>query len=243
MPAAHILVIDSDRATQQLLAFNLGMAGYRVRCADDAACALPLFAGDCPDLVVIDWSLPESVPKMSGLALLRCLRAQPRTVALPVMMVSARAGEADKVIALESGADDYLTKPFGPREMVARIHALLRRAQCGAARPAHDYGDGTGERGGSLRLDPHTLRVTAGARELALGRVEFKLLDVLMRHPGRIHSRAQLLDQVWGNAVCIEERTVDTHVGRLRSALQPAGWQRRIETVRGSGYRFVGAAA
>lgn len=240
MPAAHILVIENDRATQQLIALNLGMAGHVVSCAPDAASALMLLEDDCPDLVLLDWTLPECRRGLSGLALVRRLRAQLHTRALPVMMVTARASEADKIMALEGGADDYMTKPFSPREMLARVHALLRRApgRSGWQDDAHDTSDAAG-----LRLDPHTLRVMAGARELALGRVEFKLLDVLMRHPGRIHSRAQLLDQVWGNAVYLEERTVDTHVGRLRSALQPAGYQRRIETVRGSGYRFVGAAA
>lgn len=239
MPAAHILVIENDRAVQQLIALNLGMAGHVVSRAPDAESALMLLEDHCPDLILLDWTLPGQ----SGLALVRRLRAQPRTRALPLMMVTARASEADKIMALEGGADDHMTKPFSPREMVARVHALLRRAPGGAG--WHDGPGGTHDAiaTAGLRLDPHTRRVMAGARELALGRVEFKLLDVLMRHPGRIHSRAQLLDQVWGNAVVLEERTVDTHVGRLRSALQPAGYQRRIETVRGSGYRFVGAAA
>jgi len=237
MPA-HVLVIENDAAIQQLIALNLGMAGHVVSRARDAESALMLLEDSRPDLVLLDWTLPGQ----TGLALVRRLRAQPRTRALPVIMVTARASEADKIMALEGGADDYMTKPFSPRELVARVHALLRRAPLGgwngdspgtAREP-----DTTG-----LRLDPHTLRVMAGACELALGRLEFKLLDVLMRHPGRIHTRAQLLDQVWGNAVCLEERTVDTHVGRLRSALQPAGYGRRIETVRGSGYRFVGAGA
>ncbi len=242
MPAAHILVIENDRAVQQLIALNLGMAGHVVRCTPDAESALMLLEDHCPDLILLDWTLPGQ----SGLALVRRLRAQPRTRALPVMMVTARASEADKIMALEGGADDHMTKPFSPREMVARVHALLRRAPTSAGWSGGQSGQGGAHDAietAGLRLDPHTLRVMAGARELALGRVEFKLLDVLMRHPGRIHSRAQLLDQVWGNAVVLEERTVDTHVGRLRSALQPAGYQRRIETVRGSGYRFVGAAA
>ena len=146
-------------------------------------------------------------------------------------MVSARSGEHDKIMALESGADDYITKPFGPREMIARIHALLRRrASPGAADTVQMAG---------LRLDPGTQRVTAGLHQLALGRIEFRLLKFLMHHPERVHSRAQLLDQVWGSDVFLDERTVDTHVGRLRSALQASGHQEHIETVRGSGYRFV----
>jgi two-component system phosphate regulon response regulator PhoB len=234
MPAAHILVIENDAAVQQLIALNLGMAGHLVSRVRDADSALMLLEDRRPDLILTEWALPGQ----SGLALVRRLRAQPQTRALPVMMVTARSDEADKIMALEGGVDDYMTKPFGPREMVARVHALLRRAAApgpGSAGPVADLA--------GLRLDPYTLRVTVGARELALGRVEFKLLDVLMRHPGRVHTRAQLLDQVWGNAVCLEERTVDTHVGRLRHALQPAGQQQRIETVRGSGYRFVGGEA
>ena len=238
MSAAHVLVIENDAAIQQLIAFNLGLAGHVVSRARDAESALMLLEDRRPDLILLDWNLPGQ----SGLALVRRLRAQPLTRALPVMMVTARDSEADKIMALEGGADDYMTKPFSPREMLARVHALLRRIPVGgwpdSASATVQAADAAG-----LRLDPHTLRVTAGARELALGRVEFKLLDVLMRHPGRVHTRAQLLDQVWGNAVYLEERTVDTHVGRLRSALQPAGYQRRIETVRGSGYRFVGAGA
>jgi two-component system phosphate regulon response regulator PhoB len=238
MSAAHVLVIENDAAIQQLIAFNLGLAGHVVSRARDAESALMLLEDSRPDLILLDWTLPGQ----TGLALVRRLRAQPRTRALPVMMVTARASEADKIMALEGGADDYMTKPFSPREMVARVHALLRRIPC-CGWPVGDAATAPAADGAGLRLDPHTLRVMAGARELALGRVEFKLLDVLMRHPGRVHTRAQLLDQVWGNAVCLEERTVDTHVGRLRSALQPAGYQRRIETVRGSGYRFVGAGA
>ena len=238
MSAAHVLVIENDAAIQQLIAFNLGLAGHAVSCAHDAESALMLLEDSRPDLILLDWTLPGQ----TGLALVRRLRAQPRTRALPVMMVTARDSEADKIMALESGADDYMTKPFSPREMVARVHALLRRIPAGGW-PDNAFATAQVADAAGLLLDPHTQRVMAGARELALGRVEFKLLDVLMRHPGRVHTRAQLLDQIWGNAVCLEERTVDTHVGRLRSALQPAGYQRRIETVRGSGYRFVSAGA
>ncbi|MET0267773.1 MAG: response regulator [Duganella sp.] len=235
MSAAHILVIEPHRPTQELIAFNLGMAGHAVRCTEDAESALRLIGQRLPDVLLLDWNLPGQ----SGLALVQRLRAHPSTRALPLMMVTARDSEADKIMALEGGADDYMTKPFSPREMLARVHALLRRApQHIMALPSSPVLEQDG-----LHLDPHTLRVTAGARQLALGRLEFKLLDVLMRCPGRVHSRAQLLDQVWGNAVCLEERTVDTHVGRLRHALQPAGYQRRIETVRGSGYRFVAGEA
>jgi two-component system phosphate regulon response regulator PhoB len=245
MPAAHILVIEPDAAIQELIGFNLAMAGHAVSRAGDAESAAPLFERGLPDLLLLDWNLPGQ----SGLQLIRRLRAQTRTRDLPIMMVTARCGEPDKILALDGGADDYMTKPFSPREMLARVHALLRRAPPGAHRP-----DATpvpvplpAPVPAGLRLDAETLRVTVGvgacARELALGRVEFRLLNFLMTHPERVHTRAQLLDQVWGRAAYLDERTVDTHVGRLRSALRPSGDQRRIETVRGSGYRYVGGEA
>jgi two-component system phosphate regulon response regulator PhoB len=232
MPAAHVLVIESTPAIQELIALNLGMAGYQISRAADAESAMLMLEDSVPDLLLLDWNLPGQ----SGLSLVRRLRAQSSTRSLPIMMVTARCGEPDKIMALESGADDYMTKPFSPREMVARVQCLLRRS-CAVV-----SGDAPLQLAG-LRLDPCTQRVTAGARELALGRVEFKLLNFLMSHPERVHSRAHLLDQVWGTAAYLDERTVDTHVGRLRSALQPSGCQQRIETVRGSGYRFVAALA
>jgi two-component system phosphate regulon response regulator PhoB len=231
MPAstasALVLVVDGELAVQELIAQNLAMAGHRATPAASAESALLLLEQALPDLLLLDWELPGQ----SGLALLRRLRAQQRTRQLPIIMVTARAAEQDKILALESGADDYLTKPFSPRELLARMHALLRRRQPDAAADTLQMA--------GLRLDPATLRVTAGARQLALGRLEFKLLNFLMHHPERVYSRAQLLDQVWGCDAALDERTVDTHVGRLRSALQPSGHQEHIETVRGSGYRFV----
>ncbi len=229
MLPAHLLVIEDEPAIQELIALNLSMAGHTVSRARDAESALLMLEDGLPDLLMTDWNLPGQ----SGLSLIRRLRAQPSTRGLPIIMVTARCGEPDKIMALESGADDYMTKPFSPRELVARVHALLRRGQS-------QQRDGAGAvQMNGLRLDPHTLRVTAGARELAMGRVDFKLLSFLMHPPERVHTRAQLLDQVWGNAVYLDERTVDAHVGRLRSALQPSGHQEHIETVRGSGYRFV----
>ncbi|MDQ4627665.1 winged helix-turn-helix domain-containing protein [Janthinobacterium lividum] len=221
----HILVLDPAPAMQALLAHNFAGAGYRVSCALDARGALALLAVDPPDVLLLEWELPDA----SGIALLRQVRQDGVLCDLPIIMVSARNSEQDKVLALESGADDYLCKPFGPREMLARVHALLRRRAPSALRA------GTA----ALRLDPHTLRVTAGNVPVNLGRVEFKLLHFLMNHPGRVHSRAQLLDQVWGHAAYLDERTVDAHVGRLRQALQPGGCGHRIETVRGSGYRYL----
>ncbi len=225
--AAHILVVDADPASQELIGLNLSRAGYLVHACADAESALLLLDENLPALVLLEWDLPGQ----NGVALVRRLRGQARTRDLAAIMVSARSGEPDKIMALESGADDYITKPFGPREMIARIHALLRRRTPMAA-------DDTIQMAG-LRLDPSTHRVMAGAHQLTLGRVEFRLLNFLMHHPERVHSRSQLLDQVWGRQVYLDERTVDAHVGRLRSALQATGHQEHIETVRGSGYRFV----
>ncbi len=225
-----ILVIDSDPAVQQLLALNLGQAGYTVQCQRDGTAALDALQGELPEAVLLEWDLPGQ----SGLSLIRRWRAAPATRDLPILMLSARCAEQDKVLALESGADDFICKPFGPRETIARLHAVLRRRHPAAMPGALQMA--------GLRLDPHTLSVTAGDRQLNLGRVEFRLLNYLMHHPGRVHSRAQLLDQVWGSHVYLDERTVDAHVGRLRSALQPSGLQDAIQTVRGSGYRFQSSA-
>ncbi|MBH1981161.1 MAG: winged helix-turn-helix domain-containing protein [Burkholderiales bacterium] len=223
----HILVLDPAPAMQALLVHNLAGAGYRVSCALDARGALALLAADPPEVLLLEWELPDA----SGIALLRQVRQDGVLCDLPIIMLSARDSEQDKVLALESGADDYLCKPVGPREMLARVHALLRRRAPSALRA----GAGTA----ALRLDPHTLRVTAGNVPVSLGRVEFKLLHFLMDHPDRVYSRAQLLDQVWGHAAYLDERTVDAHVGRLRQALLPGGCGHRIETVRGSGYRYL----
>ena len=226
MPA-QLLVVDPDAAMQDLIRLNLARAGHAVDTCVDAESALLMLDDHLPDLVLLECDLPG----LPGVSLLRRLRAQARTRDLPLIVISARCGEHDKIMALEAGADDYITKPFGPREMIARIHALLRRR---APQTAADTVQMAG-----LRLDPSTHRVTAGERQLALGRIEFRLLNYLMHHPERVHSRAQLLDQVWGNHVFLDERTVDAHVGRLRNALQASGHHDHIETVRGSGYRFV----
>jgi len=212
-----------------LLALNLTHAGHGVASCLDAESALVAIDDGLPDMLLLEWDLAGQ----SGQALIRRLRARAPTRDLPIIMLSARAGEHDKILALESGADDYLTKPFNPRELLARIGAVLRRRTPLATQ------DADAVQMAGLRLDPNTQRVTAGARQLALGPIEFRLLNFLMQHPERVHTRSQLLDQVWGRHAVLDERTVDTHVGRLRSALQPSGHQLRIETVRGSGYRFV----
>jgi len=223
--SVHVLVLDPDPAMQRLLLQNLGAAGYEVASCASAEAALLSFEERLPDLLLLEWDLAGQ----SGETLLRRLRAQQGTRELPAIMVSARKLEADKVLALESGADDFLSKPFGPRELLARMHALLRRR---APQSCHDAVQLSG-----LRIELGAQRASIGARNVALGPLEFRLLAFLMRHPERVFTRCQLLDGVWGCHAVLDERTVDTHVGRLRAALG-AGHQDHIETVRGTGYRF-----
>jgi two-component system phosphate regulon response regulator PhoB len=228
MPA-NILVVEDEPAIQELLALNLEHAGHHVLRARDAEQASHLVRHALPDLILLDWMLPGQ----SGVAFARQLRQDERTKQVPIIMLTARGQEQDKVAGLESGADDYVTKPFSPRELLARIKAVLRRR-------APQLTDEPIEIGG-LRLDPATHRVNAGGRGLELGPTEFRLLHFLMAHPERVHSRAQLLDHVWGDHVFVEERTVDVHIRRLRKALETTGHDRLIETVRGSGYRLAAA--
>ena len=227
--AVNILVVEDEPAIQELIAVNLEHAGHHVIRARDAEEALRVVRHALPDLLLIDWMLPG----MSGVSLARHLRQSERTRQVPMIMLTARAEESDKIMGLEAGADDYVTKPFSPKELVARIKAVLRRR-------APQMTDEPVELGG-LRLEPATRRVFGDRRPLELGPTEFRLLHFLMTHPERVHSRAQLLDQVWGDHVFIEERTVDVHIRRLRKTLEPSGHDRLIQTVRGSGYRFAGA--
>ena len=222
-----ILVVEDEVAIAELIAINLRHSGHEVTIAADAAQAQAAVDAVLPDLVVLDWMLPGQ----SGLALARQWRAQARTRDLPVIMLTARVEEADKVSGLDAGADDYLTKPFSPRELLARIRAVLRRKAPQALDAAVEVG--------ALKLDPATRRVTGHGREVKVGATEFRLLHFLLTHPERVHSRAQLLDRVWGDHVFIEERTVDVHVKRLREALAPAQCAWMIETVRGAGYRLT----
>jgi len=225
--SATILVVEDEPQVQELVAVNLEHAGHRVRRASSASEAVTSIREELPDVLILDWMLPDE----SGISLTRRLREDERTRSLPILMLTARAMEQDKISGLEAGADDYLTKPFSPKELAARIKAVLRR------RAPQLSGDAVEAEG--LRLDPATKKVRVGDRRVALSPSEFRLLHFLMTHPGRIYSRAQLLDLVWGDHVFIEERTVDVHIRRLRKALEPTGHDRLIDTVRGSGYGFL----
>lgn len=223
---SRVLVVEDESAIAELISLNLRHAGYEVTLAASAEQAQAAVDGVLPDLVLLDWMLPGQ----SGLSLARRWRGDARTRELPIIMLTARADETDKVAGLDAGADDYLAKPFSTNELMARIRAVLRRK-------APEALDAVVEVGG-LRLDPSTRRVSRGDVELKLGPTEFRLLHFFMTHPERVHSRAQLLDRVWGDHVFIEERTIDVHVMRLRKALMPVGAQHLIQTVRGVGYKF-----
>ncbi len=227
---ARILVVEDESAIAELVAINLRHAGHEVTVAGDAAQAQLEVDAVLPDLVVLDWMLPGQ----SGLALARQWRAAARTRTMPLIMLTARAEEADKIVGLDAGADDYVPKPFSTQELMARIRAVLRRKAPESLDAAVELAD--------LRLDPATRRVTrrfgAAQQEVRLGPTEFKLLHFLMTHPERVHSRSQLLDRVWGDHVFIEERTVDVHVKRLRDALSTVQCAHLVETVRGAGYRI-----
>jgi two-component system phosphate regulon response regulator PhoB len=226
----RILVVEDEPAIAELIAMNLRHAGHEVVLAGDAVAAQAALDAELPDLVLLDWMLPDQ----SGLTLARRWRGAARTKAMPIIMLTARAEEPDKIAGLDAGADDYLTKPFSTNELQARIRAVLRRKLPEALDAAIEIA--------GLRLDPATHRVTRGELELKLGPTEFRLLHFLMAHPERVHSRSQLLDRVWGDHVYIEERTVDVHVKRLREALAPAQCGALIETVRGAGYRLAAGA-
>jgi two-component system, OmpR family, phosphate regulon response regulator PhoB len=224
--SATVLVVEDEPQIQELVAINLEHIGHKVLRAASAEEAEAAIRNALPDVLVLDWMLPGE----SGLAFARRLRADERTRELPILMLTARAMEHDKISGLESGADDYLTKPFSPKELAARIKAVLRR------RAPQLSGDAVEAEG--LRLDPGTRRVTAHGQRVEISPSEFRLLHFLMTHPERVYTRAQLLDHVWGDHVFIEERTVDVHIRRLRKALEPSGHDRLIDTVRGSGYGF-----
>ena len=221
-----ILIVEDEPDIQELIAYNVEKAGHEALRAYSAEEALDRIRESLPHLVLIDWMLPG----MSGIELAKSLRANRRTEGSPLIMVTARGAEHDKLAGLETGADDYMTKPFSPAELNARIKAVLRRR-------APQVTDDSVEVEG-LKLDPVGHRVLADGVQVELGPTEFRLLHFFMTHPDRVYSRAQLLDNVWGDHVFVEERTVDVHIRRLRKALEPSAHQRLIQTVRSAGYRF-----
>ena len=223
---ANILVVEDESAIQELIGFNLEQAGQRYLRADTAEQALEMIQGELPDLILLDWMLPGQ----SGIEFARRLRGDARTKKLPIIMLTARAEEEDKLRGLETGADDYITKPFSVKELQARIKAVLRRR-------APEITDDVIEYHG-LKLDPASHRITGRGKDVHMGPTEFRLLHFFLTHPERVYSRTQLLDHVWGDHVFIEERTVDVHIRRLRAALTKSGHQTFIQTIRGSGYRF-----
>lgn len=227
--AARILVVEDEPAISELLAVNLRHFGYVVSAVADSASAVEALAQSVPDLMILDWMLPDE----SGVDLAKRLRQQARTRELPIVMLTARAQEGDKLSGFDAGVDDYLTKPFSTRELLARIKAILRRNVPELAADPIEIAQ--------LRIDPDAFRVTARAQTIDLSPTEFRLLHCLMRNADRVLSRSRLLDLVWGDEVYIEERTVDVHIRRLRQALQATGHDRLVETVRGGGYRFLPA--
>ena len=226
MSAKQILVVEDERPIREMIAFGLRRAGFEVREAADARSGRAEVANKLPDLLLVDWMLPDT----SGLEFTRALKRDRETRELPVIMLTARAEEGDKVAGLEGGADDYITKPFSPRELLARINAVLRRALPAEGAERVDIE--------GLVLDQSSQRVSVGERTVTLGPTEYRMLAFFMTHPERVYTREQLLDRVWGGNVYVEERTIDVHIRRLRKALEEFGYDRLIQTVRGSGYRF-----
>lgn len=220
----RVLIVEDEPAILELIGVNLAHAGFAPLRAASAEQAAQLLRETLPDVALLDWMLPRE----SGLAFARRLRADARTRELPIIFLTARSDETEKVAALEAGADDYLTKPFSSRELVARIRAVLRRR-------APQLGAQAIESRG-LRLDPATHEVSGNGRRIELSPTEFRLLRFLLTHPDQVHSRSRLLDKVWGDGAIIDERTVDVHVRRVRQALAPGGHDVMVETVRGSGY-------
>ncbi|MCC6788570.1 MAG: phosphate regulon transcriptional regulator PhoB [Hyphomonadaceae bacterium] len=222
--ATHVLVVEDEAALADLLKYNLEKEGYRVSVANDGEEALVVADESAPDLVVLDWMLP----KAPGIEVCRRLRARQDTRNTPIVMLTARTEESDRIRGLDVGADDYLTKPFSMNELLARLRAVMRRIRPGLADDKIVIGD--------ITMDRVSHRVHRGSRDVHLGPTEFRILDHLMQHPGRVFSREQLLDAVWGSDVYVEARTVDVHIGRLRKALMVGEESDPIRTVRSAGY-------
>jgi two-component system phosphate regulon response regulator PhoB len=230
MTGKQILVVEDEQPIREMIAFSLRRAGFLVREAENCRVAREQLVDRRPDLVLLDWMLPD----MSGLELAKLLKRDKDTRELPIILLTARAEETDKVAGLEGGADDYMTKPFSPRELVARINAVLRRSGPGGGEDRIECE--------GLALDRASHRVTAGDRTVLLGPTEYRMLEFFMTHPERVYSREQLLDRVWGGNVYVEERTIDVHIRRLRKALAEHGRDSLVQTVRGAGYRFSALA-
>jgi len=222
----NILVVDDESAIREMLNFSLSRAGFAVYEAADAREAQDAIRDKTPDLILLDWMLPG----ISGVELASKIRKMHSTRNVPIIMLTARAEEENKIKGLDAGADDYITKPFSPKELIARIHAVLRRTRASTNEDIIGMG--------LLKLDTIGHRVTVNAAPLELGPTEFRLLHFFMSHAERVFSRSQLLDQVWGDHVYIEERTVDVHIRRLRRVLEPHDCAKYVQTVRGAGYRF-----
>ena len=225
MEITRVLVVEDEIAIRDMLVFNLSRAGYEVLPVGSGREARSSIVDKYPDVVLMDWMLPD----VSGLELMRQLKRDPDTREIPIIMLTARVAEDDRVAGLDGGADDYITKPFSPRELLARIKAVLRRGLTVA--------DETITAGG-LNMDTGSHRVTVNKKEILLGPTEYKLLNFFMRHQDRVYSRGQLLDRIWGGTVYVEDRTVDVHIRRLRKALTPHSCDKLVQTVRGVGYRF-----
>jgi two-component system, OmpR family, phosphate regulon response regulator PhoB len=222
----QILVVEDEQPIREMVAYALRRAGFEVSEAGNCQDARVKLADQRPDLLLVDWMLPD----MSGLELTRQVKRDPQTRDVPIILLTARAAEGDKVAGLDGGADDYMTKPFSPRELLSRINAVLRRS--GGA-PEDDMLQLAG-----LRMDRASHRVTCGDRDVALGPTEYRMLEFFLQNPERVYSRAQLLDRIWGGNVYIEERTIDVHIRRLRKALEEVQLDHLVQTVRGSGYRL-----
>lgn len=227
MPKPKVLVVEDEAAIRDMLSFTLNAAEFEVIEAPNAEQGWKLILDQKPDILVLDWMLPG----VSGVSLAQRIRQNDQTRALPIILLTARGEESDQVLGFESGADDYVIKPFSPRALVARLKALLRRKD-----PESMHSEIL--RQGKLKLDLTSYRFWVGEEEVRLGPTEFRLIQFFMMHPNRVYSRTQLLDQVWGENVVVEERTVDVHIRRLRRLLEPTGCEDYIQTIRGAGYRF-----
>lgn len=226
MPSDKILIVDDEAAIREMISIALDLAGYSCLEAEDALQAHHLVVDERPALILLDWMLPG----MSGIELARRLKRDENTREIPIIMLTARGEEDNKIQGLDAGADDYITKPFSTRELASRIKAVLRRANV-----LHQENAIEAE---GLKLDPVSHRITANDNPVEMGPTEYRLLAFFMSHPERAYTRTQMLDQVWGGNVYVEDRTIDVHIRRLRKALEPFGYDRFIQTVRGTGYRF-----